>query len=53
MYYAGTVLLGMSDETFWHCTPRKLKALLDVRNEVYSPTSPVQPKRGYIDEVLF
>lgn len=30
MYYFGTVLLNMSEEVFWRCTPRKLFSLMDV-----------------------
>jgi hypothetical protein len=36
MYYVGTVLLRMSEETFWRCTPRKIFALMDVHVDINS-----------------
>jgi len=54
LYYAGTVILRMSDRQFWHeTTPRKLVALLRVHNEIHNPELK-QNKQvfGYIDQVL-
>jgi hypothetical protein len=34
LYYLGTVVLNMTEEEFWKCTPRKLFALLEVHDEV-------------------
>lgn len=34
LYYIGTVTLGMTEEEFWKCTPRKLFALLKIHGEV-------------------
>jgi uncharacterized phage protein (TIGR02216 family) len=34
LYYLGTVVLNMTEEEFWKCTPRKLFALLNIHGEV-------------------
>jgi len=34
MYYAGRVILNMSDDEFWKCTPRTLFTLLKIHGEV-------------------
>lgn len=34
LYYVGTVILGMTEEEFWKCTPRKLFSLLTIHGEV-------------------
>lgn len=46
MYYAGTVVLGMTEEEFWRCTPRKLKALMDIHCETNSPDKDNKTKLG-------
>ncbi|WP_353928758.1 hypothetical protein [Desulfofundulus kuznetsovii] len=55
MYYAGTVILGMSEEEFWRCTPRKLHALLEVHARINSPDSKDKPLAGQpatLDDLL-
>ena len=34
LYYIGTVVLNMTEDEFWKCTPRKLFALLNIHAEV-------------------
>lgn len=33
-YYLGTVVLNMTEDEFWKCTPRKLFTLLDIHGEI-------------------
>lgn len=33
-YYLGTIVLNMSEDEFWKCTPRKLFTLLKIHDEV-------------------
>lgn len=44
MYYAGTVLLKMNEDTFWRCTPRKLHALLAVHRQHMNGTQESEPE---------
>ncbi|WP_413373290.1 hypothetical protein [Paenibacillus taichungensis] len=51
----GTVLLGMTDQEFWRCTPRKLFGLWEVHMRVNGldkenekPSAPP----GYIDQFI-
>lgn len=37
LFYLGTVVLHMSEQEFWKCTPRKLFALTDVHVKLNSP----------------
>jgi hypothetical protein len=50
MYYMGTIILGMSDQEFWRCLPRKFYALLRVHQKRYEKTN--EEPVGYIDQVL-
>lgn len=34
LYYVGTVVLNMTEEEFWKCTPRKLFSLLNIHAEI-------------------
>ena len=36
-YYTGTVLLRMTPKEFWHTTPRKLSALVQVHVDLNTP----------------
>jgi uncharacterized phage protein (TIGR02216 family) len=45
LYYVGTVILKMSEQTFWRCTPRKLFALMAVHVDVNS-TDEQRAKHG-------
>jgi len=47
-----TVLLKMSENEFWRCTPRKLFALYDVYKDVNGIKSEKE-ESGYIDDILF
>ena len=64
LYYVGTVLLRMTEDSFWRCAPRKLAALTAVHVEINDPNKERNPdeqiqtraptiRRGYIDQVLF
>jgi len=59
LYYAGTVILHMSDYTFWRCSPRLLAALTKAYNEANGATKGEKKKiesevpTGFIDQVLF
>jgi hypothetical protein len=37
MYYVGTVLLRMDENTFWRTTPRKLFSLMEVHVKINNP----------------
>ena len=37
MYYLATVILNMSEEVFWKCTPRKLFSLIEVHARFNNP----------------
>jgi uncharacterized phage protein (TIGR02216 family) len=50
LYYIGTVILNMTEEEFWKCTPRKLFALLKVQGEVNN--NPVQQQNKITDPTL-
>lgn len=52
MYYAGRVVLNMSEQEFWKTTPRILDALVSVHAEVNDPESRPKNKKGYIDEIF-
>jgi hypothetical protein len=45
------VHLGLSEESFWRMTPRKLFAILRVDMEIKNPKK--KPEKKFIDEVLF
>jgi hypothetical protein len=59
IYYIGTVLFGMSDETFWRTTPRRFTALCKAHIEAHDSgedkgkKGKSQPKRAYIDQIIF
>lgn len=36
-YYTGTVILKMTPKEFWHTTPRKLSALVQVHVDLNTP----------------
>lgn len=36
-YYTGTVILRMTPKEFWHTTPRKLSALVQVHVDLNTP----------------
>lgn len=36
-YYTGTVILHMTPKEFWHTTPRKLSALVQVHVDLNTP----------------
>jgi len=42
----------MPEKEFWHCSPRKLYALLDVHMEMAIGSKKKKPKTGFIDQVL-
>jgi len=46
----------MSDQEFWRTQPKRLKALLDVRMEIYNNNDPdskeTTSRTGFIDQVL-
>jgi len=50
--YTATVILNMSTDEFWKCTPRELKRLMDIHAEVNNPNSKRAGKLHFIDEVL-
>lgn len=39
LYYTSTVTLNMSEETFWHSTPRKIISLLKIHGELKGKNS--------------
>lgn len=50
--YAGTVVLGMSEEEFWRCTPRKLYAMLEVHFRLHSTDEQKEQERLTLQELL-
>jgi hypothetical protein len=50
--YAGTVILGKSEQEFWYSTPREICALMAVHNEVNNPkkNDDWNTPTGYIDQ---
>jgi hypothetical protein len=38
LFYAWTVILGQSEESFWTCTLRKLTALLNIHINLNNPS---------------
>lgn len=54
LYYLGTVILRMSEEQFWKCTPVKLNTLFAVHRKVEGIGSENENNEtGYIDDILF
>jgi hypothetical protein len=53
LYYVGTVELKMSEEEFWNCTHRKLRALLKVHYEYIKAkyNGKKESEECYIDNV--
>jgi hypothetical protein len=47
-----TVILKMSEEEFWKCTPRKLFAIWEVHKKVNGIKSEKE-EMAYIDEISF
>lgn len=41
-YYTGTVILKMTPKEFWHTTPRKLSALVQVHVDLNTPKNDKQ-----------
>lgn len=39
LFYIATVVLKMTEEEFWNCSPRKLFALISIHNKINSTNS--------------
>lgn len=55
LFYAGTTILGLSEESFWKATPRKLNALTKIHMELNSQEETQKTKKaeqtGFIDQL--
>jgi hypothetical protein len=52
LYYLGRTVLGLDEDTFWKCTPRKLDALLKVHAEIQNGEVEGEPEALTLTELL-
>lgn len=50
-YYVGTVILRMNPKEFWHTTPRKLSALVQVHVDLNTPKNDKKRQPMTVDGV--